>query len=431
MSELGDHLKALAPQPQRVVDLGAVERRARRLARRSRALVLVAVVFVGTGTGVGVAATAGGGSVATRVATTAPGTQRGHRAASVAPPTSLRVVGADVAFPTPRDGIVVIAAETNNKNPAAAWVDTTSDGGRRWSRHRIPLSVGSVVDYPPTGELVMSSPSDGWLGAWRTTDGGLSWSRSQSGGPVDGLVATARGGWAESGPGTYPWSAPGEPFAPLTSTPHGSSPVVRTSAADAFELGARQGRTPVRLLRTRDGGRQWGSVGLPCSLKDRYGAGPNFLAAGPGGSLWLACWASQGNIDGSEGVVTLYRSVDEGSSWQRTTPPGPVGKQDILDSLGGFYPLAGGVEWLVEDDSEAGFVPPLRSTDNGRTWQPVLPRHLPGKPKVQIEVDSITVISADNAWVAATAYHGNDNGTPVLLHTTNGGRRWTTIDLPW
>lgn len=433
MTDLPDRLKETAPRPQRPIDLVAVQRRAEQLRRRSRSVAAAACVAV-VAAGAGLAATVGARPAVTQVATTPPANNSG--ASGGAARTQGRgIVGAAVAFPTPQDGIVVLSASvTSTKTPAAAWVDTTHDGGRHWSRHRIPVAVGSMVNYG-AGGLVMASPSDGWLGPWRTTNGGLSWSRSQSGAPLDGLVATARGGWAESGPGTYPWSAPGEPFAPLTSTPHGSGAVVRTSSTDAFELGASNTHTPVGLLRTLDGGRQWGSVTLPCSLKAHHDggpqlpAGPNLVAAGPGGSLWLACWASIGSMDGSEGVVTLYRSADAGASWQRMTPPG---SKDILDTLGGLYPLAGGVEWAVESDSEAGLLPPLRSTDNGRTWHPVLPRHLPGNPESPMEIDSIAVTSADNAWVAATAYRdGNANGVPVLLHTTNGGRHWTTIDLPW
>ncbi|MGI8857141.1 MAG: WD40/YVTN/BNR-like repeat-containing protein, partial [Thermomicrobiales bacterium] len=134
----------------------------------------------------------------------------------------------------------------------------------------------------------------------------------------------------------------------------------------------------------------------------------------------------------------VFRSTDEGSSWQAVSPDltrNDVSKQDASggpitkDNTGAEYyctifafaesPVQRGVLWAGSDD---GLVHVSR--DNGANWENVTPKDLP-------EWALISIIDASphdpaTAYIAATRYK-HDDFRPYLYKTNDYGTSWTKI----
>ena len=134
----------------------------------------------------------------------------------------------------------------------------------------------------------------------------------------------------------------------------------------------------------------------------------------------------------------LFKSVDDGKSWQiispdlsrhdpRTLGPsgGPITKdQTSIEYYGTIFavqesPITPGLIWAGSDD---GLIHVTR--DGGKTWTNVTPKGLP-------EWTRISIIEASphhpgTAWVAANRYQ-LDDFAPYLYRTTDYGATWTKI----
>ncbi|MCS6885508.1 MAG: glycosyl hydrolase [Acidobacteriota bacterium] len=134
----------------------------------------------------------------------------------------------------------------------------------------------------------------------------------------------------------------------------------------------------------------------------------------------------------------LFRSTDEGSSWQVISPDltradlsklGPSGGPITKDNTGVEYyctifalaesPLAKGVIWAGSDD---GLVHLTR--DGGKSWSNVTPKGLPQ----WIQINSIEASPHDpaKAYLAATMYKWDDF-RPYIYKTTDYGNTWVKI----
>lgn len=139
----------------------------------------------------------------------------------------------------------------------------------------------------------------------------------------------------------------------------------------------------------------------------------------------------------------VFRSKNDGMSWDVISPDLSRNEQDKLDYSGG--PLTGdsaGAETyascasVVENPGRAGEI--WASTDDGlvhvtrddgSSWQAVTP---PGMPKyAYVGCVEISATEPDTVYVAATAYKLADYA-PYLFKTTDAGKTWTSIngDLP-
>ena len=134
----------------------------------------------------------------------------------------------------------------------------------------------------------------------------------------------------------------------------------------------------------------------------------------------------------------VFRSTDEGKSWQILSPDltrddpttlEPSGGPITKDNTGAEYygtifafaesPLARGLFWAGSDDGLIHI-----SRDNGTTWQNITPAALP-------EWSLISIIEPSphdpaTAYVAATCYK-RDDFNPYLFKTNDYGATWTKI----
>ncbi len=134
----------------------------------------------------------------------------------------------------------------------------------------------------------------------------------------------------------------------------------------------------------------------------------------------------------------LFRSLDEGQSWQAISPDltrndkfkqGSTGGPITQDNTSVEYyntiftvaesPITQGVIWAGSDD---GLVHVTR--DNGKTWQNVTPKGMPDW--IQINSIEASPFEAGAAYFAATAYKSDDY-RPYLYKTTDYGKSWKKV----
>jgi photosystem II stability/assembly factor-like uncharacterized protein len=139
------------------------------------------------------------------------------------------------------------------------------------------------------------------------------------------------------------------------------------------------------------------------------------------------------------GANVLFKSVDEGQSWNAISPDltrndksrqGPSGGPITKDNTSVEYydtiftvaesPVTAGVLWVGSDD---GLVQVSR--DAGAHWQDVTPAGLPAWS--QINSIEASPFDAGAAYFAATLYK-TDDYHPYLYKTADYGRHWTRID---
>ena len=141
------------------------------------------------------------------------------------------------------------------------------------------------------------------------------------------------------------------------------------------------------------------------------------------------------------GGSQLFRTRDEGQSWDIISPPlarndpktlgpsgGPITKdQTGVETYGTIFafdesPITAGLLWVGTDD---GYI--QLSRDGGKTWTNVTPPTalLPGFARISIVEPGH--YSPGTAYVAANRYQMGDM-SPYLLKTTDYGKTWKRID---
>ena len=138
------------------------------------------------------------------------------------------------------------------------------------------------------------------------------------------------------------------------------------------------------------------------------------------------------------GSQHLWRTTNEGQSWERISPDltrhdpktlGPSGGPITLDQTGvetygtvftiAPSPVQAGIIWTGSDD---GLVQLTR--DAGKTWANVTPKELP--PFARISMVEASPQRAGSAYLAANRYQMDDEGV-YLYRTDDFGRSWTRI----
>ncbi|MFZ1699476.1 MAG: hypothetical protein WBO10_09000 [Pyrinomonadaceae bacterium] len=134
----------------------------------------------------------------------------------------------------------------------------------------------------------------------------------------------------------------------------------------------------------------------------------------------------------------LFRSMDEGHSWQPISPDltrddkskqvssgGPISQDNTsIEYYNTIFsvdesPVEAGVIWAGTDDGLIQI-----TQDNGNNWTNVTPKDLP--EWIQINEITASPFNAGTAYFAATNYK-NDDLKPYLYKTTDFGRSWTKI----
>ena len=342
--------------------------------------------------GCGTAAAAGGGTrasgpvkgtvAATAVTTTAAATPATTTAAAT-PVTTEQAVNRDeyldrmdLAGP----GFGLVALGTGSQGTGRARLVASSDFGRSFTAIGARTAAGTVAD-----DVFFLGRQDGWYAVYnvgtsdetvyRTTNGGRSW--SAFGAPAHVLAAA------------------GTRDAVQFLTP------ARGWLTDTMDTG------PIEALyATTDGGKRWRLV-----ARTAWGShGPGVLPTlgqvrfEPGGKVgWLGGDMCSG---------TLYRTVDQGRTWQRSGIPAPVGSAFGL-------PTAFGQTLLEPVTLGNGTLVLYRSTDDGARWARVsaLPHAVTGAAGCYGPAVSVSFATAQDGWAAAA--HG---GRTVVYRTMDGGR---------
>jgi photosystem II stability/assembly factor-like uncharacterized protein len=260
----------------------------------------------------------------------------------------------------------------------------TQDGGKTW------VNLGSPVLYSDWAYRVLfASPSEGWLYsqstapyAYKSEDGGTSWSRVLLPAPAGGWPA-AQGGSISTGE-FFVAAQPTEGAGVLTTVVAIAPPRGRSPAG-----GVLVGYPPLRVG-TWDGGRPVTYVYADVSPY-RYSSVEHL---NPGGF-----------VDSLPTNQTQLSSVDGGLTWNAMVPPSSTGAVGYVDASNW---------WWIGSGAQS------TTTDAGRTWSRVrtvgVPQPLPG---------SLQFLDATHAWFGAMA-----GARPLVEATDDAGLHWRMVLLP-
>ncbi len=328
--------------------------------------------------------------------------------------------------PTYAVGVTRALGECGRNTRVSHRFVTTKDGGSAW------VVRGSLPSSPAAAEfdvqLAFTSLDRGWVlvagSLFATTDGGTRWRSDPVGqnplalaisGPNVMVAATDCAPAAVlCPPGTTLriWATVGDSGAWIGSTP---APVSMTWRPDPdLVVGGRPGQAyllssgPGSLVATSDGGQHWLHGQNPCTtgvrpypgqvptLTNQPYVGADALAVTPSGEVWIICHGqpAAGNI-----AAGVYVSDDGGATWTLRWAGGAF---DVTPSL------------AVLSDRQAIWTegyPVAVTVSGGTQWSPQLNMVDGGGPVV------FSVLPPSMVWVLLVA---NDNGRPVLFHSSDG-----------
>ena len=186
------------------------------------------------------------------------------------------------------------------------------------------------------------------------------------------------------------------------------------------------------IHRSTDGGRTWERTQPLPNLPGQYGGPPRF-AGGFGNTqsgdvlAWLACQR------GEDERTTFYVRSRDGIQWSEPTPvdtdPYPVFYlcMNLATLPDGTLVLAGeapgGKSPEVPEDHWAGLI--SRSSDGGRTWEPVRAAHVSRNP---FFLDLRLTALPDGRLLGVYWTHDMEKDCGLNVHTTfsdDAGRTWT------
>ena len=264
----------------------------------------------------------------------------------------------------------------------------SDDGGRSWEEagpgitHRVVMSIAVSATESEDGDAVVYAGTEP-SGVFRSADGGASWTESR------GLLAL---------PSKTTWS-----FPPRPETHHvrwiEPDPVTTGRVYVAIEAGA--------LVRTPDGGRTWEDR-VPTGPYDTHTAATHRLAP-------ARVYSAAG--DG------YFESLDGGGTWSR--PMGGLRHRYVVGIA------------VAQEDPDAVIV----SCADG-PWSAYDPPHAEayvyrrsGRDAWHVAMEGLpaaegTAVSrfAAHPDAPGTLYAANNHG---VYHTTDAGRRWTALNIPW
>ena len=316
-------------------------------------------------------------------------------------------------------------------------VVVTHDGGRTWAAAAlspVPGAVGSTCGAQPpvfsgaNGAMPAECNLSGAVvGAYRTSDGGLTWTFGASPATsstrrfdgatvnfadgVDGFIVHRTGDTADPGSSLYATADGGRTWRTVAS---GLFP--RISVRDYDFVDAKRGyaATDSHLWRTDDGGRTWAvlppyhSVGFAvCSL----------APAPPTSDLELASPLMYGLAAGWD--TGARHTTDGGAHWTTTVPKLPT----LGTSAYSEYYLDGDYGWIAQAVGSpaacSDHVVVYRTIDGGSSWDRIASVTVPPTSPAAEWSLGIDFLDSKHGWLYAS--------TGVLFRTDDGGAHWGAV----
>ncbi len=341
----------------------------------------------------------------------------------------------------------------------------TTSGGKSWTQvlSPSPAETGNITAFfrdSKTAWVALSDESAN-VTIFRTTNGGVSWNRSQLGqshviqdcclsftGPDQGWLMFIPDHGMNSSPGDLYRTGDGgthwQRVSGTEASPHGwiwedadlpefdkPHPYLVCGGAIAFRNGSAgwlrgslASTSPRFLFITQDGGLNWQvqHLSLPASLQpgrmDPAGL-PQFFR--PESEGILPAQYHPTNSEAASFATVSYSTHDGGLTWQPTTPVKFSGIWNFVTARKGWI-------WSPEPH-DTGSTAPVKGTlfrtgDAGLSWKPVgtgksLEQYLAhGEDIVQLDF-----VDDECGWAIARDRHN----LTQLLHTTDGGETWSAI----
>ena len=341
-------------------------------------------------------------------------------AALIAVPAARADSFVDVSFASAEDGWALVATRCPPGGDECTAVESTSDGGRTWSR---------LASLPASAQLAHINREAGvtfGTVAFVATDGGRRWQRvrhlrfeavttaagatfaltySNTGCPAECNVALRR---AAKGSSVFA----GIPAFRSPSLGFGDTLVGAGANLYAMGFGHVSGgaeRAYSRTAISRDGGRSWSVRGDPCRERGPQEVDSTQVVA-EGGYVAFLC------VVRATGAGSIALSRDAGRTFSRLHPPvaGGYADQIALDSAGHFA--------ILDTVGGATSHPAHRLTlsyDGGRTWRVALRRR--STETTAAPPPSLTIFGRSLRWLVSGR---------TLLRSDDAGRTWQSTSAP-
>ncbi|MDQ2759311.1 MAG: YCF48-related protein [Actinomycetota bacterium] len=319
----------------------------------------------------------------------------------------------------------------NQRHDPPQSVQRSSDGGAHWSNVTPPglsragrtTEISSADFVNRMRAWVVYGPSVGRQTLLSTSDGGRTWARVgrtpsycavQFVNPVDGWCVEIDGAAGSAGVAIYRTTTGGRSWREVSQTnvPSGKSTpnsipfgceksVAFTSPTDGFAASVCNAGGGY-IYATTDGGARWHQrLAVPTPVDGKDGAG--FTPVVASREQAAAGYTVQGYKTTPTSSV-VYHSTDGGARWRRVRPPGRPRGYAVDIVTPSVWRLVAGRTVLATDNA-------------GRTWTRIT---------ANVKLSQNVSFTTTNVGWEGSSSGDSDN----VLHTTDGGRHWTTIHVP-
>lgn len=339
----------------------------------------------------------------------------------------------DLAVHPTTPGLLLMTVSTSTEN--TGYVERSTDGGDTWSI--VSGNTGAVWWDPPNAfhlnvGLDACSPIPSNAGRFTSSDGGLTWSRIDSGsswetgwsdcpharGIPDNGVANALSGngeyWVTS---QFVWRYTGGKYTNAFSTSPAAGKWTTTGLdnsvpvciADAQNAGTfYTGYYDIGLWRTQDWGASWKMVNPV--LPEWDGVGGNATSVVADSARPGVVWATIAQSSKAPYLFRVYRSTTSGSAWTQTSSGLPYPAFLYGLTMDRLSPSANRRLWVTANGAL------YRSTDDGTTWQPASTAG--GLPTTGLFVAEVDRRNSNTVFVG---------GWAGLWRSLDGGINWTKL----
>jgi hypothetical protein len=276
----------------------------------------------------------------------------------------------------------------------STWTEVTVPGQTTGSLQMIDSRVGFYIVTATAGSVSTPVPT---LLIYRTLDGGHNWEQR-----LDLDAGHPSAGGLHLGDNNS--------FITFSDRAHGWLVIIPPSWG--IVCGVTNPTDSVQqLMSSQDGGASWAPVSLPNLPQSSTQLNtPAFPGGGASGYLTVTASIFVRDCPPA-GINMMFSSLDEGATWSGPhTLPGP------------FFDSPDGIEWWATDGRQL-----FRSHNQGASWQTTVPT----LPSPSIMLQDLFVVNANAAW---SLWSGPiDQPYPQkesLLRTTDAGAHWSEVKLP-